>query len=162
MRKLFVALGTAALVAGGTWAAVAVTTTGRTAADCIDTVWRTSSVSTSSTTWEAVPGLEATPTAIFPVTIDVSAVVSGAPVEFRILSTNVGGQMRVSKPGPAPFDPGPSGPSSFAYLWVAPNQAAAPHAITLELQWRSATGDPVTLDRGVMAVTYTTDGCEGS
>ncbi len=159
MRKVMAALGAVALVAGGAWAAVAVTTTGRSPVDCIDTVWRTSSVSTSSTTWEAVPGLEATPTAIFPITVDVSAVVSGAPVEFRILSTNIGGQTRVSKPGPAPFDPGASGPSSFAYLWVERNQSAAPHAITLELQWRSVTGDPVTLERGDMAATYATDVC---
>ncbi len=98
-RNLFVAMVALGLVAVGARGVIAVTATGRTPVDCIDTVWRTSTVSTSSTTWHAVPGLEADPTAIFPITVDVSALVSGAPARFRILSTNVGDQTIVSNPG---------------------------------------------------------------
>ncbi len=162
MRKLMVGLVALGLVVAGTWVAVAGTTGGRTPVDCIDTTWRTSSVSTSSTTWEAVPGFEANPVAIFPITIDVSALVSGAPVRFRILSTNVGDQTFVSNPGPTRFDPGPTGPNSFSYQWVERNDVAAPHANRIRLQWRSATGGEVTLLAGDMAVMYRTDGCDGS
>ena len=56
--------------------------------------------STASTNWANVPGFSDHPIAIYPIAIDVSALVSGAPVESRILSTNVGGQTFVSKPGP--------------------------------------------------------------
>jgi hypothetical protein len=162
MRKPMVALIALGLVATGTWVAMAGTTGGRTPVDCIDTVWRTSSVTTSSTSWSAVPGLEANPVAIFPITINVSALVSGAPVRFRILSTNVGGQTFVSNPGPTRFEPGATGPDSFSFQWVERNNVAAPHANSLRLQWRSATGATVTLLGGDMVVTYRTDACEGA
>lgn len=161
MRKL-VALTALGLVVAGSGAVIAATTQGRTPVDCIDTVWQTSTVSTSSTSWTAVPGFAAHPVAIFPITVNVSAEVSGDPVEFRILSTNVGGQTFVSKPGSTRFDPGGTEPNSFAYQWVERNPVAAPHANFIRLQWRSATGGAVNLLRGDMALMYATDGCEGS
>jgi hypothetical protein len=161
-RKLTVAVIALGLVVAGTRVVVAGTSGGRTPVNCIDTVWQTSSVSTSSTTWEAVPGFAAQPTAIFPITVNVSALISGAPVRFRILSTNVGGQTFVSNPGPTRFDPGPTGPSSFAYQWVERDDVAASHANFIRLQWRSASGGVVSLLRGDMAVLYQTDGCAGS
>jgi hypothetical protein len=78
-RNLLVAMLALGLLVVGARVVIAGTATGRTPVDCIDTVWRSSTVSTSSTTWEAVPGFEADPTAIFPITVDVSALVSGAP-----------------------------------------------------------------------------------
>ena len=161
-RNLFVAMVAFGLVAVGAQGVIAGTTTGRTPVDCIDTVWRTSTVSTSSTTWHAVPGLEADPTAIFPMTVDVSALVSGGPARFRILSTNVGDQTIVSNPGPTRFDPGATGPNSFSYEWVERNDVASPHANLIRLQWRSPSGDPVSMLRGDIAVLYRTDGCDGS
>ena len=161
-RNLFVAMMALGLVAVGARGVIAGTTTGRTSVDCIDTVWRTSTVSTSSTGWQAVPGLEADPTAIFPITIDVSATVSGAPARFRILSTNVGDQTVVSNPGPTRFDPGSSGPNPFSYQWVERDDVASPHANLIRLQWRSPSGAPVSMLRGDMAVLYRTDGCNGS
>jgi hypothetical protein len=161
-RNLFVAMVALGLVAVGAQGVIAGTTTGRTPVDCIDTVWRTSTVSTSSTTWRAVPGLEADPTAIFPITVDVSALVSGAPAQFRILSTNVGDQTFVSNPGPTRFDPGASGPNSFSYQWVERDDVASTHANLIRLQWRSPSGASVSMLRGDMAVLYRTDGCDGS
>ena len=67
MRKL-VALTAVALVIAGSGMVIAATTSGRTPVSCIDTVWRTSTVSTSSTTWTAVPGFAVHPVAIFPIT----------------------------------------------------------------------------------------------
>jgi hypothetical protein len=127
----------------------------------LDTVWRTTAVSTSSTSFVTVPGFSDSPTAIYPIAINVSAVVSGAPVEFRILSTNVGGQTHASQPGLTRFVPGRKG-TSFAFQWVEPNQSAAQHANQLRLQWRSPSGHAAHLLRGDMSVAYTTDACMGS
>jgi hypothetical protein len=162
VRKLIVALMSLGLVATGTWAVMAKTAGGTTPVNCSDTVWQTSTVSTSSTTWTAVPGFSARPVAIYPILVNVSALVSGAPVRFRILSTNVGGQTFVSNPGPTRFDPGDNGPNSFAYEWVERNNAASPHSNFVRLQWRSATGDEVRLLAGDMEVAYHTDVCNGS
>lgn len=65
-------------------------------------------------------------------------------------------------PGLARFDP--NGSSSFAYEWVEPNRSAAVHVNSLELQWRSPSGNPVVLRRGDMAVQYRTEAgaCTGS
>jgi hypothetical protein len=161
-RNLLVAMLALGLVVVGGRGVIAATATGRTPVDCIDTVWRSSTVSTSSTTWEAVPGFEADPTAIFPITVNVSALVSGAPARFRILSTNVGEQTFVSDPGPTRFEPGATGPNSFSYQWVERDDVAAPHANLIRLQWRSPSGDQVSMRRGDMAVLYRTDGCDGS
>jgi hypothetical protein len=161
-RNLLVAMVALGLVVVGARGVIAGTATGRTPVDCIDTIWRSSAVSTSSTTWEAVPGFEAEPTAIFPITVNVSALVSGAPARFRILSTNVGEQTVVSNPGATRFEPGATGPSSFSYQWVERDDVAASHANFIRLQWRSPSGDQVSMRRGDMAVLYRTDGCDGA
>jgi hypothetical protein len=162
MRKLIVAVTALALVVGVTWAVMAGTPGGRTPVKCMDTTWRTTTVSTSSTHWVPVPGFARHPVAIFPIAINVSALVSGAPVQFRILSTNVGGQTSVSKPGATRFVPGTDGPNSFAYQWIERDQIAAPHSNFVRMQWRSPDGNPVHLLRGDMSVLYATDSCSGS
>jgi hypothetical protein len=159
-RNLLVVMSALGGVVVGARGVIAGTATGRTPVDCIDTVWRSSTVSTSSTTWQVVPGFEAR-TAIFPITVNVSALVSGAPARFRILSTNVGEQTVVSNPGATRFEPGATGPDSFSYQWVERDDVAAPHANLIRLQWRSPSGDQVSMRRG-MALLYRTDGCDES
>jgi hypothetical protein len=162
MRKAMIVLGVVALVGGTSWAVMAATGSGRTPVNCMDTVWSTSPASTSSTQWAVVPGFQRAPFAALPVAINVSALVSGPPVEFRILSTNIGGQTLVSKPGPTRFVPGSVGANSFAYQWVDLG-TAAPHALHLRLQWRSPSGNPVHMLRGDMSILYATDtgSCQG-
>ena len=157
IRALIVAAAALALVSAAAVAAVARTGEGSTPVNCMDAVWRTSEATTSSTQFTNVRGLSDTPIAIFPISIEVSAVVSGAPVEFRILSTNQGVQTHVSKPGAASFVPAGGNPDSFAYRWIERNQSAAVHANALRLQWRSVTGGAVHLLRGDMTVQYATD-----
>ena len=161
MRKLIVLMTAAALVGGAAWAVQAATGTGRTSLKCLDTEWRTTAVSTSSTSFATVPGFTDSPVAIYPIAINVSALISGAPAEFRILSTNVGGQTHASEPGMTRFAPGGSA-NSFTYQWVERNQSAATHSNQLRLQWRSPSGHAVHLLRGDMSVAYTTDACTGS
>jgi D-serine deaminase-like pyridoxal phosphate-dependent protein len=162
MQKMLILVTAAAIAGGGLVAAQATTGGGTTPVRCLDTVWQTSEVSTSSTTFSDVPGFADSPASVFPIVIDVSAVVSGAPVEFRVLSTNIGDQTVASKPGRTTFVPGGGGPDSFSFQWIEKNQSAAEHANELRLQWRSATGGDVHLLRGDMAVSYDTDACVGS
>jgi hypothetical protein len=160
-KKLLATVATLGLVMAGTEVVMAGTTTGRTPVNCMDTTWQTTSVSTSSTEWADVPRYQANPIAIYPITVDVSATLSGAPVRFRLLSTNVGDQTVVSSPGPTRFDPGVGGPNAFSYQWVDRNTTATPHASLLQLQWRSPSGGAVSLLRGDMVVLYRTDACNG-
>jgi hypothetical protein len=157
MRKLLVMIATTALVGGVGWAAFAGTGGGMTPVNCMDTTWQTNEVTTSSRTFEKVPGFADSPESIFPISIDVSALVSGAPVEFRVLSTNVGAQTSVSQPGVTRFVPAGGNPDAFSYQWIEPNQSAAVHVDMLRLQWRSPSGGAVHLLRGDMAVQYHTD-----
>jgi hypothetical protein len=154
----------ATLAAGGAWAAYAATGGGTTPVRCIDTVWQTSEVSTTSTTFVDVPGFTDSPASIFPIVMNVSAVVSGGPAEFRVMSTNVGSQTAISKPGRATFVPDGGGPDTFSFQWVEKNQDAAVHVNDLQLQWRSTTGGDVHLLRGDLAVSYATEAgsCVGS
>ena len=162
MRKLIVVVMSLALVVGVTYAVWAETAGGMTPLKCTDTAWRTTPVSTSSTQWAKVPGLERRPIAIFPIAINVSALVSGAPVEFRVLSTNIGGQTTVSKPGPTRFVPGSDGANSFAYQWIERNPVGAPHKAFVRLQWRSPSAAAVQMRRGDISMLYASDSCQGS
>ncbi len=161
MRKLMAVLVALGLVGAGAWVVGAKTAAGRTPVDCVDTRWRTSGITTSSKSWTAIPGMADRPVAIFPIAVNVSALVSGAPARFRVLSTNVGGQTSVSIPGPTRFVAG-AGPNSFAYQWVERNAVAAPHANFIRLQWRSPTGGEVHLLKADMSVAYHADVCTGS
>jgi muramidase (phage lysozyme) len=161
MGRLIVVIAAATLVSGVAWAVGAQTTGGVTPVKCMDSVSQTTSQSTTSTHWANVAGFSDHPIAIYPIAIDVSALVSGAPVEFRILSTNVGGQTIASKPGPTRFVPR-GGADSFAYQWIERDQVAATHSNFIRLQWRSPSGTAVQLRRGDMSLLYTTDACQGS
>jgi hypothetical protein len=160
MRKLVVVALATAIVLATSLAVLAANGHGRTPLKCMDSLWHTTAESTSSTHFTTVPGFTDAPAAIFPIAVNVSALVSGAPVVFRVLSTNIGGQTVASNPGPTRFDPG-SGANSFAYQWIEKNQSAALHGITIRLQWRSPNGSPVHLLRGDMSLLYTTDSCQG-
>jgi hypothetical protein len=164
MRKVLTVAVAAAIAGGGLVAARAATGGGVTPARCVDTMWRTDEVTTASTTFTNVPGFADDPSSIYPIVVNVSAVVSGAPVEFRLLSTNIGNETVASKPGRTTFVPAGGGPDSFSFQWVERNQSAAVHANDLQLQWRSTDGSDVHLLRGDMAVTYDTEagGCVGS
>lgn len=162
MRRAVIVLSAVAVAAGGVFAARAATNGGTTPLKCMDTVWRTDSASTRSTTFTNVPGMSDGPSSVFPIVVNTSAVLTGAPVEFRLKSTNVGEQTEISKPGRASFVPVGRGPDSFSFQWIEKNQSAAVHVNQLQLQWRSPSGNQVTMLRGDMSVAYSTDGCIGA
>jgi hypothetical protein len=163
MRRVASVLAAAIVAVGGVWAARAATNGGGTTpAKCIDTVWRTGSTSTTSTTFTDVPKMSDGPSSVFPIVVNASAVLTGAPVDFRLKSTNVGEQTQFSRPGTASFVPDGGGPDSFSFQWIEKNQSAAVHVNQLQLQWRSPSGNQVTMLRGDLAVTYDTDACIGA
>jgi hypothetical protein len=155
LRKLPVLVLSVALVAGA-GIALAATNVHTSRANCLDTLWRTTPVSTSSMTFTKVPGLTDSPASIEAMTVSVSAQVSGAPVEFRVRSTNVGDQTVTSKPGRVRFVPDAAG-DAFSFQWIERGNRAAVHVIDLVLEWRSPSGNQVTLDRGDMAIDYQTE-----
>jgi hypothetical protein len=162
MRRVASVLAAATVAVGGVWAAHAATNRGTTPVRCMDTVWRTGAASTSSTTFTNVPGMSDGPSSVFPMAVTASAVLTGAPVDFRLKSTNVGEQTEFSKPGTANFVPNGGGPDSFTFQWIEKNQSAAVHVNQLQLQWRSPSGNQVTMLRGDLSVAYSTDGCIGA
>jgi hypothetical protein len=158
MRRWLVVVSVVALVRGAAWVASAQTAKGSpTPVNCMDTEWRTTGLSTSSTHFTTVTGLTDSPSAVFPIAIDVSATMSGAPAEFRVLSTNVGDQTRESEPGVTRFVPSAGSRDAFSFQWIEPNQTAAVHVIDLKLQWRSPSGRAVHLGPADMAVSYATE-----
>jgi len=146
-----------ALVSVTGWAAFAKTGGGTTPVRCMDTKWRTGELTTSSRTFRTVRGLVDSPSSVFPIAIDVSALVSGAPVEFRVRNTNIGEQTDASRPGSTRFVPAGGQKDAFSYRWIEPNQESAIHVTDLRLQWRSPSGGTVHLWSGDMSVTYSTE-----
>jgi hypothetical protein len=146
------------------WVAFAKSNGGRTPVRCMDTRWRSGELTTTSKTFHRIRGLVDSPASIFPIQIDVSALVSGAPVEFRVINTNIGAQTDISRPGRTRFIPAGGAQDAFSYQWIEPNQQAAVHETDLRLQWRSPSGAAVHLWNGDMSVTYATErgACNGS
>ena len=120
--------------------------------------WTTDMRTTSSTEWRNVRGLALTRCTLRQVTAMVSVSVEGGPVLFRVVIDGV--PEAPMRPGPARFVP--SGVESFSFTFVgrtAPFEADDTHVFNV--QWRSETGTPVTLRRGVLNLLFQrgTQGC---
>jgi hypothetical protein len=162
MRKWLALAATITVVLAIPIAVLATTGHGSTPVNCAASQFRTDPVSTASPDWQAVPGLQTTITQVRPVIINASALISGAPVEFRVATVNEGAQHLISAPGPTRFVPADSHADSFAYQWIDRGNAASPHSLAIRLQWRSPSGHPVHMLRADMAEFYATDGCPGA
>ena len=113
--------------------------------------WTTASVSTSSTTWRNVPGLSRlTVDTIDEVSASLSVTLEGAPARFRVVIDTPEGPM---KPGSARFVP--TDTESFSFVFVAnttPFEADDTHSFSV--QWRSPSGQRVTLLQGALNLVY--------
>ena len=114
--------------------------------------WTTSDVSTSSTRWHSIASLSRLPIcSAGQVSATLSVTLRGAPARFRVVIDGVtGAPMR---PGAAQFVP--VGEESFSYTFVkgtAPLDGDDTHV--LEVQWRSPTGNRVTLTSGDLNLLY--------
>ena len=157
-RKLIAAAGVAAVAVAVPLAVFAAT--GREGGDLDRQAakWRTTDVTTSSTEWRNVPGLNRTRCTRDQVTAMVSVTVEGGPVRFRVVPDGI---------PEAPFKPTsarfvPSGVESFTFTFVGntlPFEADDTHSFNV--QWRSPSGAPVTLVNGVLNILFEqgTRGC---
>jgi hypothetical protein len=82
----------------------------------------------------------------------LSVTVTGAPMEFRLTLEDVqhGWALRMMKPDAAVFDPG-TGTTSGSFTWVA---AVGAGTYTVDVQLRSPSGAPATLEYGSLVVQY--------
>jgi hypothetical protein len=120
--------------------------------------WRSDPVSTSSSEWRTIGRFSfvasgtanRTICAEHEVSLSLSADLHGAPVLFRVVLDGGG----TFAPGPARFVPAADSrtfAASFAGL-AGTFEGSDRHA--LEVQWRSPSGRPVTLDGGLVNVLY--------
>lgn len=114
--------------------------------------WTTSDVSTSSTRWHSIASLSRLPIcSAGQVSATLSVTLRGAPGRFRVVVDGVtGAPMR---PGAAQFVPG--GEESFSYTFVkgtAPFEGDDTHVF--DVQWRSPTGNRLTLTSGDLNLLY--------
>jgi len=158
MRKLVLVVAGLLLAVAIPAAVIAASGTFGSALDRQAAKWTTTPATTSSTAWRRVPGLSLTRCTLNQVTATISVTVSGAPVSFRGVIDGV--PEAPMRPGPARFVP--NGTESFSYSFVhrtAPFEADDTHRF--DVQWRSASGTPVTLRRGALNLLFQrgTQGC---
>ena len=128
-------------------------TTGQSDLDCQVFSSRSSSTSTSSTSFTNISGLEVGGTSVFGMTVNVSGVFKGAPIEVQVVDTSDGGTFP-ALPGPAFLTP-PSGGGvvPFSFTWVDTGDPAE-HAHTLDVQWKVTSSGTATMTRGDVVVNF--------
>jgi hypothetical protein len=155
-KRIVIAVAVTALVMGVPIAVLAASGGGKGALDHQRFKFREGDITTTSQGFHDVLGLSGILVcAKAGVSVSVSATVRGGPVALRV-KIDDGPTMH---PGQARFDPG-VGTSSFAYTWV--NQVGTfegsdGHAF--DVQWRSATGAPVTMDRATVDILFQDGRC---
>jgi hypothetical protein len=114
--------------------------------------YRETQVSTSSTAWSTISGLGRFEIcAVNEVSIQVNLVLRGAPASIRVRID--GTDEVIAHPGPVTFQPQLGSVFSFGFAeHVAPFEENDFHLV--EVQWRSPTGSPVTLRRGMINLLF--------
>jgi hypothetical protein len=151
MRKLLVTIGAAGVVLAVPAAVIAATGGYSSSVDLQASKFTTTPVTTSSTTFRPVPGLGGlTICALHQVTAALSVELNGAPAGFQIRVDGGG----TASPGAVRFVPaGPHDSFSFTFVRsVSPFEANDNHGFDVE--WRSPTGAPTTLERGTLNLQY--------
>ena len=113
-------------------------------------VAREEALLTSSTEFSRADGLSKRIVARGPITATFSGDFSGAPVELRVSS---GGE--AFAPGAARFEP-LGDLRSFSYVFGTAGQRRG-GCVRVAVNWRSPTGEQVTLDQAALALTYRRD-----
>ena len=158
VRKILLVAGIAAVAAAVPLTVAAATGMFGSSLDHQRAKWTRTNVSTSSTTWTDVPGLSVTRCAVNQVTAMLNVTLEGGPVRFRVVIDSVPEAPMI--PHSARFDP-QGGVESFSFSFVrAVHQFEADDTHRFDVQWRSASGVPVTLREGMLNVLYQ-DGTQG-
>jgi hypothetical protein len=158
IRRSLISVGVVAVIAAAPLAVLAATGVFGGALDRQRAKWTTTPATTSSTAWKNVPNLGITRCTLNQVTAMLSVTVRGAPVRFRVIVDGV---------PEAPMKPSfvrflPDGTESFSYTFVGntgPFEADDTHRFNV--QWRSPSGAPVTMQQGALNLLYQqgTQGC---
>jgi hypothetical protein len=151
MRKLLIVGVASAFALGIPLAVLAASGGSSSSVDLQASRWTTTAVSTSSTTFQRIPSLSGMNVcALNQVTAMLSVEVNGAPAGFQI-HVDVGPLMQ---PGAVRFVPaGVHDSSSFTFVKaVGPSENNDHHVFDVE--WRSPTGKPTTLERGTFNLVY--------
>ena len=128
--------------------------------NCQTTRWTTTSVSATST-FTRIPALTTNLTAIYPVTVTVSGVVKGQPVDVKVVDHWI--QTQTAKPGIVRVTPMGGVATPFNFTWVAPGSSAATRGHTFDIDWRrTSAGGTSTLVKADVSVAYTTDTCRSA
>ena len=150
MRKPFVILALVVVAAATPLAVLAATGRFSSQLDQQRYKFRDTAVSTSSTAWRTVPGLDDIHICSdHEVSATLSVNLRGAPARFRVLVDQAGAM----EPGSARFVP--NGEESFSYTFAGPTgpfEANDNHVV--DVQWRSPTGQAVTLVLGGVNLLY--------
>lgn len=129
--------------------------------NCQSTHWTSTAVSAPSS-FAPISALTTNFEAIFPVTVTVSAVVSGQPVAFKVVDHWIIPN-QTARPGIVRVTPVGGRATPFSFTWVAPGSAAAVRGHTITVDWRrTTTAGTATLQRADIAVTYRPEVCSGS
>ncbi len=129
--------------------------------NCQSTRWTTTAVPAPSS-FAPISALTTNFTAIFPITVTVSGVVSGQPVAFKAVDHWIIPN-QTARPGIVDVTPAAGRATPFSFTWVAPGSSAAVRGHTVTINWRRTTsGGSATLVKADVAVTYRADSCTGS
>jgi hypothetical protein len=151
MRKVLIIVLAAAVVIGVPTVVLAATGGSSSSLDLQASRFTTTSVTTSSKTFQAIPGLSGLNVcALHQVTAALSVELNGAPAGF-LIRIDGGATMQ---PGAIRFVPaGPHDSFSFTFVnSVGPFEANDHHVFDVE--WRSPTGAATTLERGTFNLQY--------
>jgi hypothetical protein len=117
---------------------------------------RSAAVTTSRTAWANVPGLRMDVCAIGWASATINVVVSGAPVNFRVLADGIPPLM---SPGSVRFNPS-AGTTSFSFTFVGRMRTfEGSDGHLFDLQWRSPSGGAVTLHSGTVNLLFGLGSC---
>lgn len=110
--------------------------------------------STTARTYSDVPGLALGIGAKGRVTVTVSALLQGAPVELRVFESHPGGPVGGRSIQPGAVTIRPSSQRFLSFTWTTSSTSSCSEF--LSLQWRSVTGERVTMRKGVIQTLYRT------
>jgi hypothetical protein len=155
-RRILIVMVVAAVLVAVPVAVIAVTGSGAGRADRQRFAFRTGTITTSSTSWTDIPGLSGSVCGVRAISATVSVNLSGGSALFRV-QVDSGA---IFAPGAARFTPPGTGVESFSYTFVnslGTFEGSDGHFISV--QWRSATGAPVSMGRGALNLIFQAGTC---
>jgi hypothetical protein len=156
-RKALLVAGIAAVAAAVPLTVAAATGVFGSSLDHQRAVWTTNERTTSSTDWSNIPALSITRCAVDQVTAMLNVTIEGGAARFRVIIDDVPEAPMI--PDSARFDP--QGVESWGFAVGRGVQAfEADDTHRFDVQWRSASGAPVTLRQGMLNILFE-DGTQG-